>query len=748
MRALAAFCFAFAAGVFAAQYLIQPWLLLYAAPGCLAVGALWAICLHGDRRRRALLIASGLALALCWDRAYVRLVYEPFERLAGTQQTFVMEVADDPSATEYGSRVEVFLPGRGLYGRAVYYGDASLLGAEPGTRITGGAFVKSAAAPNGEPVSTHTARGVFALLYARGEAAVEDGNAGALRYLPRRLARRMQETVTACFSERTAPFLNAILLGDRYELSAEDTALLREAGLTHVTAVSGLHCAFLLSLLTLLIGRHRRRLLSAVTLPVLALYAVMAGLTPSVLRACVMLALWLLAPLFRRDGDAPTSLGFALFLILLANPFAAKSVSLQLSFAAVAGLLWLAPRLFERIAARPRSKAAAFVLGSLTATAGALVFTVPLSAVYFGSVALVAPLSNLLCLGAASLTFATGLLATLAGMISLPLGHALAQLPQLGARYLLTAARLLGRLPLHALHLTGEGARLWLVYVYAMLCVCCFSRRGRLRWATAGVLAALTLALTLWLDAQPLRSGTLHLVALDVGQGQSVVLYSEGAAALIDCGSSSYLDAGDVTADYLQSVGIDRLDYIALSHYHADHCDGLPTLLARLKAERLILPDIEPQDEQRAEVLALAERCGVPVTFVRERERFPLGGAALTVYPPLTEGEMNEECLSVLCTAGEFDALFTGDMDADTEYRLIATYPLPDIEVLMVGHHGSRCSTGGDLLAEVKPELAVVSCGADNGYGHPHSEALRRLTDAGASVCRTDLQGNIHITVN
>ena len=86
-------------------------------------------------------------------------------------------------------------------------------------------------------------------------------------------------------------------------------------------------------------------------------------------------------------------------------------------------------------------------------------------------------------------------------------------------------------------------------------------------------------------------------------------------------------------------------------------------------------------------------------------------------------------------------------MEADTEYRLIATYPLPDIELLMVGHHGSRYSTGGDLLAEVKPETGIVSCGAGNSYGHPHREALRRLAGADVEVYRTDQQGNIHIAV-
>ena len=748
MRRLANFCFAFAAGVFAAQYLLPDWLLLYAAAGCALLGALWALSLHGGWRRRAVLVGLGLALALCWDRAYVRLVQEPYETMVGSQQVLTMEAADYPSATDYGCRVEVRILDRGLRGKAVYYGDAALLELEPGMRLTANVYVNSAATIHDTDVTTFTSRGTYVLLYARGEATVEDGRAGSLRYLPQLLARRMQGVIAACFSERSRAFMNAILLGDRYDLSDEDKVYLSEAGLYHITAVSGLHCAFLLSLLSFLVGKHRRRLLSVAAIPVLALYALVAGLTPSVVRACIMLVMLLLAPLFRRESDPPTSLAFALFLILAYNPFAAKSVSLQLSFAAMTGLIWLTPKLYDRIRAKKHGKAAWFVLGSLATTAGALVFTVPLTAFYFGYLVLIAPLSNLLCLWAASLTFAAGLVTVLLGMVLLPLARVLAYLPHFGALYLLTAAKWLTKIPYHAIYFSNSYLKLWLVYVYAMFGVCRFAKRGRLRYAMAGGLAAFTLALAVWLNILPIHGGALHMVALDIGQGQSVVLHSKGSTALIDCGSSSYVDAGDVTADYLQSIGVRKVDYFVLSHYHADHCNGLPVLLSRLKVGRFVLPDVEEGDALRAEVLALAERYEIPVTFVRRKEAFVIGDATLTVYPPVTEGDMNEECLTAVCTTGSFDALFTGDMDANTEYRVIASYQIPDIEVLMVGHHGSRYSTGGDLLAEVKPETGVISCGLNNRYGHPNEETLYRLTGAGVEVYRTDLQGNIHITVN
>ncbi len=345
MRTLAAFCLAFGAGTFAAQHMLPARLLPYAAAGFAVLGALWALSLWGDWRRRALLVGLGLSLALAYDYGCVRYVYEPFEALAGTTDTFVLELADYPEATDYGCRATARVLERGLHGKAVFYGDGSLLGLAPGTRLTVRAEARSAATIRESEVTTFTSRGMFLLLYGRGEAAVEAGNAGSPRYLPQRLAYRMRAVVSYCFPERTAPFMSALLLGDRSMLVEEDGTYLSEAGLYHVTAVSGLHCAFLVSLLGFLIGRHRRKLFAALSIAALVLYALLAGLTPSVVRACVMLSMVLLAPIFERESDAPTSLSLALFLILLRNPFAAKSVSLQLSFAAVAGLLWLTPRL-------------------------------------------------------------------------------------------------------------------------------------------------------------------------------------------------------------------------------------------------------------------------------------------------------------------------------------------------------------------------------------------------------------------
>lgn len=744
MRKLALFSAAFAAACAAAQYLPAGSWILPAALCCALMG-LGGLLLRGNARLCVFLLAAGLSLGLLRVYAHERLVLAPNERLAGTTGTFTLEVWDYPTKTNYGgARIEV--RAEGLPGRAVFYGDGALMSCVPGERITVRAQCADARrlGDEDEPaMSTFSSKGIYLLLYARGEAEVTHV-APALRHLPRRIAHRMSETIGQSFPAREAGFFRALLLGDKTGLAVADQSDLQEAGLFHITAVSGLHCGFLIALLGALVGRERRRLLSAVGIPALLLYALVAGATPSVLRACVMLSMQLLAPLLRRENDAPTSMACALLLILLWNPCAAASISLQLSFAAVSGLLWLTPRLTARLSGKGRL--VRVVGSSLAATAGALVFSAPLSACYFGFFVLVVPLSNMLCLWAASLAFMLALPVTAAAAL-VPAAGVLAALPLLPARYLLAVAHALASLPYHAMYFTDGICSYWMVYVYALFGVCLLGRRPKRSFVLAGVLSAASLALVLWLNAASYSCGTMQAAVLDVGQGQSVFLTSQGASALVDCGSSNtWYAAGGTAADYLISAGVHTLDCVIVTHYHADHTNGLEELFARVRVKTLLLPDIPDEDGTRGALTALAARYGTETRFLTRETALPFGAAALTVYPPVGAGSANERGLSVLCTAGEFDLLITGDMDSATEKHLIAAFALPDIEALVVGHHGSKGSTGRELLQTVTPEVGVISVGR-NSYGHPTDAALWRLDEAGVAVYRTDRQGSVRIIV-
>lgn len=755
MRVLATVGFSFAAGLFLTLLPWDGWQ-LYAAGALALASLLWALLGRGTPHlRRVLLVLLPLMVSLLYFSAYRALVRQPVQALCGGEHDFSAAVCDWPEATEHGAKVTIRLHGL-LGAKAVYYGDDDLLSLRPGDALSGTAWWNDVAAIGDGDLRQFSSRGVYALLYDRDTLTVQPAPDMPLGYAPQYAAKALRDKLAQLWDDPSVlGFLTAELTGDKSLLPESDYVAMQETGLAHIFAVSGLHCAFLVTLLSLLIPPTHRRTLCAVASAVLVFYMLLTGLSPSVARACVMQLFLLSAPLFRRGSDPLTSLAAALTVILLVNPYAVGSVSLQLSFAATLGMVLLAGRLYKSFTGwyRGRNRAVraalSFLAANLAATLGALVFTAPLTAYYFNILSLVAPLAGLLAVPAAGYAFMSAFVSALLGLVWTPLGHLAGYVPLLLVKYILWVAHLLLAVPYHAVYFTNVYLRVWLLYVYAAFLGCAVTPDGKRKYALASALTVLTLAACLWLNSHWQQYGAFRAAVLDVGQGESVALCSGSEAALVDCGSSnSYVDAGSVAADALQSAGIRRLSAVIVTHYHADHTNGLTEVLTRLPVDTLYLPDIEDEYGVRDRLVSLAAHQGADVVFVTEPTRIALGEAALTVYPPLlTTGDLNEQGLTALATAGDFDLLITGDMAGQTEQLLAQTYPLPDVEVLVVSHHGSRYSSDESFLRAITPDNAVISVG-DNRYGHPAEETLRRLQAVGATVWRTDQQGSIRIIID
>lgn len=755
MRVLATIGFSFSAGVFLAALL--PWngWQLYAAGGILLLALAWLFAARKQKYfRRGLLILLPLAVSLAYFAGYDHLVRQPIEDRCGAASDFAATVCDWPQATERGARVTVELEGYHR-ARAVLYGEAELLAARPGDTVTGTAQWQSAAHFDSDDVTHFNARGVYALLYGREDVRLSAGDGDALRWLPQRAGKAFREKVAAIWDDpRVSGFLTAELTGDKSAMDDGDYLAMQETGLAHLFAVSGLHCAFLVTLLALLISR-RQRLLCAVTIPLLLFYMVMVGMSPSVVRACIMQIFLLIAPLFRRGSDPLTSLAAALLVILLCNPFAAASVSLQLSFSATLGMVLLSPRLYKLLAGwykgkcRPLRAALCFVAANLSATLSAVVFTAPLTAWYFRIFVLVAPLSSLLAVPAAGWSFMAAFVTVLLGFVWLPLASLLGWISWVLVRYILWIANGMMSWRYHAVYFTNPYLIYWLLFLYAAFIGCAATPDGKRKYLLASALSVLTLTAAIWVNRQDYQYGVLTALTLDVGQGESVILTSGGETALVDCGSSnSYKDPGGLAADTLHSMGVRELSAVVVTHYHADHTNGLYEVLRRIPVQTIYLPDIEDEYGVRERLVSLAEEKDAQVTYVTKETADTLGDTVLTIYPPVQSGgDLNELGLTALASAGDFDLLITGDMSGSTEKKLVETYALPNIEVLVVSHHGSRYSSNIRFLKAVTPEAAVISVG-DNNYGHPSEETLQRLLAVGADIWRTDQQGTIRITVN
>lgn len=708
--------------------------------------------------RRGAALCLGGAAAFLWFSAWSLLFYAPAMELADTERAVSGTVSSYPTETSIGGwSMTVRLEGVSGSPDVLLYGGDEWGGLEPGDRVSCTARIRASGHVYGDDTTYYTARGVFLLAYCDDPPETEPAASVPLRYWPALCAQKLKAGIYAAFDADAAPLAAAVTLGDKSGLSEGLYSALNRAGIMHAAVVSGMHISFLVGFFLVLCRGRRGPALCLV--PLLVFYALMAGGTPSAFRAVIMQAVLLAGPVLGREDDPPTSLGFALLILLIQNPFAAASVSLQLSFASVAGILLVTQRLTGALylpaKARLRGKGrpggvlrrlAYLIAANVSVSLGAMLFTVPLIALYFGQITLAAPLTNILALWAVTLLMVCALII---GTLAVFLPGAMAvpgAVCGLLARYIRAVAEAIGRRPLSCLDGTNLYFRIWLAAVYVLLLVLVLSRR---RWRQAAItlpcLAAL-LALAVGLNVWTVRRADLTVTALDVGQGASALLLSGGEAVLVDCGGSASSSAGDIAADRLAAMGRTRLDALVLTHLDSDHFNGVPQLFYRLEVERVFAPDTAANRDRLKQLSALARAEGAELVLVNCALELPFGASSVTLYPPLGGGTSNEEGLFVLCSHGEFDVLITGDADSFVERMLVKYYPIPDLELLLAGHHGSAGSTCQELLDALRPELAVISVGY-NSYGHPAPETLDRLAAAGAAVYRTDLSGPVTVTL-
>ncbi len=743
--------------------------LLLPLGGALALAAVLTGLLvreKGHARTRAVLILSGLAVGLLWTALYMAVFFQPARDLDGRTVRLSAVVADWPQAGEYGGYTVVVQAETEGWAKvsAILYTDEQGADLRPGDRIgTVAHCTLGDRTFSGEKITYYTAKGIFLRAKAYGRLEIQRGEKTAPQYWAAYGSKALKEGIDTAFPEEASGFVRALVTGNRDNLTDQFTTSLQRTGLSHTVAVSGMHLAFLSSLLTYLLGRGRRSTAFFTILWVI-LFCGIAGNTPSVLRAAVMVLMLQFAPLLNRERDGPTALSLALLILLWVNPFSAAHIGLQLSFTSVAGILLVSDQVQDWLMkvfhmdgwSKPKRRVVRylqagpyFVVSTLSATLGASVLTMPLVALHFNMISLISPLSNLMTIWAIGILFLGGLGVGALALV-LPGGAAVLAIPFTElVRYLQWGIDLLSRPALAALPLESVYYRAWLVLVYALILVSVRMKGKRPVWmplAAGGVGLVLAVALT----RQSFYLGDMGVTVLDTGQGQSVLLRSGDFLTLVDCGGDSMDNPGDIAANYLQAVGRSDLDLLVVSHYHADHANGIPQLLRRIDVGEIVLPDVEEDSPLRAEIIAAAGERGVPVRFVQETAWFrPSRADTIAVFPPMLAGKnVNELGLTVLASHKALDVLITGDMEEEGERRLTETVPLPDIEVLVAGHHGSDTSNTPELLEAVRPELALISVGRNNKYGHPDWDTLVRLDDIGAEIYRTDLYGTVEVKLN
>jgi competence protein ComEC len=586
---------------------------------------------------------------------------------------------------------------------------------------------------------------------------LEEGAARVRAYSRRALGRLDRDDE----SSRAGAVATAILIGDRAGLDPDTDRRLQEAGTYHVIAISGGNIAILAGLvlgLLALLGL-RGPVATAVTITGLIAYAWLAGGGPSVTRATMMAVVYLAVRLIDQRTAALNAIALTALLLLLAAPLAIFDVGLWLSFGAttaiVLGAAWV-PLPRRRWLAAPAALLLASVCSELV--------LMPISAAVFERVTLAGLLLNFVAIPCMTVV-QIGAMAVVAldPVWSHGAGVA-ARLTAWAAAGLLDSARLVEWWPWLAWRVPAPTARALTGY-YASLALLIWVCRPAApshsirRLAASGVVAALALWIALAPHTWPAPSdGLLRVTMFDVGQGDAVlVTFPGGKRLLMDTGGlpvTGSFDLGDrVLGPALRARGVRRLDYLAISHPHADHAGGASRIVRDFGTREIWEGVPVPPDEIRAAIVEAARQARAVWRVVQRGDEITIDDVRVrALHPPLPDWERqrtrNDDSLVVELRYGDVAVVLTGDIGQEIEHEVAPLVAPAPVVVLKVPHHGSATSSSERLLDRLNPAVALIGVGRANLFGHPAPAVLRRYQARGIRVYRTDLHGQIDLVTD
>jgi competence protein ComEC len=604
------------------------------------------------------------------------------------------------------------------------------------------------------------------------------------------LRSRLARNLADILPEPQASLAQGVILGIRGNIPQELRDDFARSGTSHLLAISGLHLSIMAGVILgiglWLFGR-RHYLYVWLALCVIWLYALVTGMHLPVVRGAIMASMFLFAELLGRQRSAIVALTVAAAVMVGVSPYILGDASFQLSFLAMAGLVFLSP-VFRNLG----RKATAALLGeegaavsitnvavdTLSATLGAVIAVWPVVAFYFGIISFVGPLATFLALPALPGVIIIGVLAALIGIVAMSVAHVVGWLAWLFLSYMTLVVSGLAAPSISSMEVDSiNPAFIWGYYLVLAVIIWFNSRRKPLQNMLSGAAARfktgirlsfrlsragkwiisplLVIAVLVSFAAFTMPDDNLHVSFLDVGEGDAILVRKGNQQVLIDGGPGPQainLEMGKEMPFWDRTI-----DLLVLTHPHNDHLAGLVEVLQRYEVGQVLYPALEYESPVYDEWRWLIQEGGIKQTLACAGQQISLcDGIIMTVLSPpsilLTDtgSDVDNNSVVLRLNTGNISFLLTADIMREAEYELIRKRADLASTVLKVAHHGSDTSTTPEFLAVVNPEVAVISCGAENKFGHPNDAVVDRLEHrlGSENVYRTDKHGTIEFTTD
>lgn len=539
--------------------------------------------------------------------------------------------------------------------------------------------------------------------------------------------------------------LEGMIIGDTSYVSDEVKNNFRDSGISHLLAVSGSNVAYILILckfaLEKIFGRNTSNFL---TILFIVLFSMLSGMSASVVRAAIMAIVIISSEFLIQKPNTYASISFSALLILLYNPITIYDVGFVLSFSGTIGIVIFNKKISELLESKIKidkdkimGKIIVVFIETLSVTLSVQIAVTPITLYYFNTFSCVSILANLIIVPATGSITIVGIIMYLISLVCVPIAKVISYFIYSIISFVIFVASLFAQIPGSSILLPTPPIFIILMY-YIIVYNLFFAKNKKVY-----VILLATISVLIIMKFIPNKYINVNMI--DVGQGDAVyVETAKGKTVLVDSGGTekSNYDIGEnILVPYILDRGKVCIDYAFLSHMHEDHIEGIYAVIQKLKLKNLIIGKHETDNELYNKVVELANKYNVNIIEVKQGDELIIDGVIFDVISAKeNDKNVNNMSLILRMTYGEVSMLFTGDAEKELEENINVK-----TNILKVSHHGSKTSSTEEFLKKNMPQVALISVGENNSYGHPNKEVLERLKKINAYIYRTDLNGEIYM---
>lgn len=554
----------------------------------------------------------------------------------------------------------------------------------------------------------------------------------------------IENTFSKVLPKNFAGIINGMLNGDTKNVSENILEDFKNSGVTHLLAVSGSNVAYIIMFLSLSSNKIFGKYISYYIIIIsIIIFIFVSGASASVARAGIMAILNIVAILFSKKSNTINNICFSALFLLIINPLTIYDVGFILSFVGTLGIVVLSKNIMLLIQKYIKIQ---FISETISVTLSAQIMLTPVMLYYFNTFSLISLLSNFLIVPISGFLTILGFILIIFSLFSIKIARILAYAIYTLIFFMLKVTNFFGKISCANI-LIPTPTVLEIIFYYLLIFLII---KNILTKKKTILLIFISIFLSLFIRNIP--SDNLKLNMVDVGQGDCIYIETPNKKTiLIDGGGTegSDYDIGEnILVPYLLDKGKNKVDLIIISHPHEDHIEGVFTVIEKLKVEKVVISKMLENNELIIKLKETCNRRGTKIIEVSKGDILKIGDITFEIlYPYSKSSEENLNNMSIVTKIkyNSVTALFTGDLEKEREAELMGDL---NADILKVGHHGSNTSTSEKFLKKVMPQIALISVGEDNSYGHPSDEVLKRLRKYGISIYRTDLCGEIKLKIN